>query len=249
MITNIFKNNLKLEFIDLNSNKIKIVNPNLFLNLNNLVEVWLNNNECVNNYFDGSSYSSLTTMNDNLKNCFNNCLKDDECAANMISTTTTTTTTMAATTTTTTMAATTTKMIQLEDECVPSKCEHFVNKTISKIDALNDFCRIEINKNSIDLVSLKKQFDVCLTKDDFAISLVNIEKVLDTKLNGRDEKFKKFMMEMKNEFDAALETSKCQLENTALKDEIAAIKQKLAEQQENLKKKYKKELAKEIKDK
>jgi hypothetical protein len=51
--------------------------------LNNLVEVWLDYNECVHEDFRGSHNPSLTTMDDTLKNCFDNCL-DDDCAANMI---------------------------------------------------------------------------------------------------------------------------------------------------------------------
>jgi hypothetical protein len=64
----------------------------LFFNLNHLVEVWLDGNDCVIKSFGGPYYPSLTTMNDNLKNCYKNCLNDDTCLANMIVTTTTTTT-------------------------------------------------------------------------------------------------------------------------------------------------------------
>jgi Leucine-rich repeat (LRR) protein len=97
--TNIFKNNQKLEFIGLFSNKIKMIHPNLFVNLNNLVEVWLEDNECVSNGFGGSRNPGLTTMKNTLDNCYQNCLNDAECAANMIEPSTATTSTTTTTTT------------------------------------------------------------------------------------------------------------------------------------------------------
>jgi hypothetical protein len=69
---------------------------NLFINLNNLV---------INRSFGSSDSASITLMNDTLKHCHNNCLDDEECAANVIELSTATIFTMA---TTTTVTATTT---------------------------------------------------------------------------------------------------------------------------------------------
>jgi hypothetical protein len=57
-----------------------MINPKLFTNLNKLIEVALQLNECVNSGFkqlDGS----LAKIKDGLKKCYNNCNYDDECAA------------------------------------------------------------------------------------------------------------------------------------------------------------------------
>jgi Leucine-rich repeat (LRR) protein len=76
----IFKNNNKLEFISLANNEIKMIHPQLFSNLNNLIEVLLFGNDCVNKHFEGSSSLTLSTMNNSLQNCYNNCkLIDDVC--------------------------------------------------------------------------------------------------------------------------------------------------------------------------
>jgi Leucine-rich repeat (LRR) protein len=116
---NIFKNNKKLEFISFYVNKIKMVHPKLFLNLNNLVEVLLASNECVNKDFGGSG-ESLTTLNETLNTCYSNCLDNDECAANMTETTTTT------------MVTTTAKLPQLDGKCASkTKFEIFENQTMT----------------------------------------------------------------------------------------------------------------------
>jgi hypothetical protein len=248
--TNIFKNNHKLEFIGLDSNKIKMIHPSLFLNLNYLIEVWLDNNECADKNFGGYYDPSLTFMNDNLKNCYKNCLNDEECASNVIELSTT----MATKTTTTTTK--TTELVQPDKGCVSqSKFEVFEKQTMSKFDKFNDCCRIEINKSShvSDLLNIKEV--VCLTKDD----KVNISKVFDTKLNQRDEKWSALnesMVKIKSKFNAAVETSKCQIKNefyeqeiSALKEKNALLEKKLEKQREELEKKYKEELANELTDK
>jgi Leucine-rich repeat (LRR) protein len=144
--TNIFKNNDKLEFIILSYNKIKMMNPNLFINLHHLVEIRLDGgNDCVNSNF-GDSDPSLKTLNDSLKNCYNNCLNNDECATNIIVTATTTTAL--------------TELAQPEDKFVSqSKFEEFENQTMSKFD----FYKIEINKAANELDLLNKKVNVCLT--------------------------------------------------------------------------------------
>jgi Leucine-rich repeat (LRR) protein len=76
----IFKNNLKLEVIVLYQNKIKMINPKLFQNLNNIREVHLNlGNICVDSVFKESD-KSLASLNYELKECFDNCVNDEECA-------------------------------------------------------------------------------------------------------------------------------------------------------------------------
>jgi Leucine-rich repeat (LRR) protein len=233
---NIFKNNQKLEFIELRSNEIKMIHPKLFVNLLHLIEVWLDVNDCVNLRFGGPSASALPSMNGFLKNCFDNCLNDDECASNK-------------TITTTKATKTTTEITQLKDVSISQfEFEEFENQTVSIFDALNDFCRIEINKTAEDLDSLKKQVDVCLTKDE----KVNITNDFDSKLKKRDENLSGLnqkVTELKNKFDSAFEASKCQQENIALKEKNAALEKKLEKQQEVLEEKYKKDLAKEIEDK
>jgi hypothetical protein len=259
--TNIFIKSLKLKYIFLRYNNIKMINPQLFLNLNDLVEVWLDNNECTDSDFGGSD-ESLTLMNDNLKNCHTNCLNDDECAADMIVTTTT------KTTTTTTIAPTKkTELETPEEEFVShSKFEEFENMTLSKFAALNGFCRIEINKTSEDLEFLKEHCED-----------------LDTKLQQRDEKWsalKENMMiisenfntvsqcskkvdDLQDKFDTALKTTKCQLEketcelrnsdllkrNSVLEEKNAALEKRLANDRDELEKKYKMELSKKLADK
>jgi Leucine-rich repeat (LRR) protein len=90
--TNFFKNNIKLEFIDFYNNKIKMINPSFFKTLDKLIEVDLLFNSCVDSKFKKSD-SSLSTMNEKLKVCFDNCLNDYECSSNFAGVTTTTTTT------------------------------------------------------------------------------------------------------------------------------------------------------------
>jgi hypothetical protein len=118
--------------------------------------------------------------------------------------------------------------------------ENFVSQ--SKFGAFDDFCKIEIKKTSEDLDLLKNKINVCLTKDEKH----------EAKLSGLNQT----IMEIKSKFNAALEASKCQeeknsyeLENKSLKEENAALKKKLVEQQEDLEKKYKMELARELEDK
>jgi hypothetical protein len=248
--SNIFKNNQKLEFIELRSNEIKMIHPKLFANLIKLIEVWLDGNDCVNLRFGGPSASALPSMNGFLKNCFDNCLNDEEYASNK-----TITSTMA--------TATTTEFTQPKDLSISQfEFEEFENQTMSKFAALNDFYRIEINKTSENLDLLKMQVGVCLTNDD----KVNIYKDFDIKLEQHIENctgLKQAVTEIKNKFDAALTASTCQVENAinhqknfALKDEITALKKKnaalekkLAEQRDELEKKYKIDLTKEIEDK
>jgi DNA repair exonuclease SbcCD ATPase subunit len=186
-----------------------MIHPYLFVNLNNLVEVWLDGNDCVNSSF-GAPYKSLTSMNGFLKNCYNNCLNDEECAANMTETASTTTTTMATTTTT--------ELVQPEKDCFfQSKFEIFENQTISQFDELKSFCRIEINRTSKDLDLLKSKVDVHLTEDDVAVSFLH------KKLSG----FNQTVMEMKNKFDVALDAAKCQQENIQFRKRNEALEEKI----------------------
>jgi hypothetical protein len=133
-----------VKFINLNSNKIKIINPYLFVNLNNLIDVWLDGNDCVNSNF-GITAKSLTKINDSLENCYDNCLNDEECAANII------------------VTKKVIELVQPEEEFVAqSKFEEFENKTMSKFN----FYRNKINRTANDVDLLKKKVDVCLTQAD-----------------------------------------------------------------------------------
>jgi Leucine-rich repeat (LRR) protein len=111
--TQIFKYNLKMEFIGLSENKIKKISPTLFSKLNYLIEIWLRDNKCVDSNF-GGSHLSFSFMNDTLKNCYKNCLNNDECASNVLKLSTTESTTTS-TLTTTSIIELTTDLVELEN--------------------------------------------------------------------------------------------------------------------------------------
>jgi Leucine-rich repeat (LRR) protein len=211
--SDIFKKNNKLEFIGLQSNLIKMITPKLLSNLNKLIEVWLNNNECINFDFGGFS-STLAIMNDALQNCYKNCLIDDKCAPNV------------------TESTTTTKFVEPENDCVHHlEFNDFKNLTMMTIDELEDFCSVEINKTSQNFIKLKTTIMQKLDNNEIKITRI------------------------KEKFEAALDASKCQQkldfyqdEKKVLKDEIAHLKKKLENLQDELEKKYMEGLKKELKE-
>jgi hypothetical protein len=85
-----------IQFLDLQYNKITQIESDVFtflpnlkwiylgqnkiVNLNNLFEVWLNQNECADSDF-GGIHKKFITMNETLINCYSNCLNDDDCAS------------------------------------------------------------------------------------------------------------------------------------------------------------------------
>jgi hypothetical protein len=114
--TNTFKKNRRLELINLQHNRIKILDPSLFANLNNLTEVWLNRNDCVNSDF-GESHLSLSSLKNTLGNCYDNCLNDEECASFIVN-----------------ITETTTEQQIHENECIGhSEFQEFKNQTMTKI--------------------------------------------------------------------------------------------------------------------
>jgi Leucine-rich repeat (LRR) protein len=76
----IFAQNTKLEYIDLYENQIEILNPKLFDGLVKLVYVEMRNNDCANNWI-GCNECPITTaqLSEDLSECFENCLNDEEC--------------------------------------------------------------------------------------------------------------------------------------------------------------------------
>jgi hypothetical protein len=62
----VIKNNLILEYVDFVHNKIKMINPNLFANLDYLLYVIFAENDCVNSKFVYEN-TSLTIINEKLK--------------------------------------------------------------------------------------------------------------------------------------------------------------------------------------
>ncbi len=80
---NLFQNNPKLIYLDFDSNQINSISPNLFKNLNQLKRVDFRWNQCVNQVFGCETCSQSiyeSDLDSGLSTCFQNCLKDPECA-------------------------------------------------------------------------------------------------------------------------------------------------------------------------
>ncbi len=78
---NLFQNNPKLIFLNFRWNKINSISPNLLKNLNQLKRVDFRYNQCVSKYFGCPTCSiSQSDLDSGLSTCFQNCLKDPECA-------------------------------------------------------------------------------------------------------------------------------------------------------------------------
>jgi hypothetical protein len=80
---NLFQKNPKLIFLGFDSNQINSISPNLFKNLNQLIFVDFYINKCVSKEFGCDTCSrsiSQSDLDSVLSTCFENCLKDPECA-------------------------------------------------------------------------------------------------------------------------------------------------------------------------
>ncbi len=79
---NLFQNNPKLIYLNFYANQINSINPNLLKNLNQLKRVDFRYNRCVSQEFgcDTCSPISQSALDSGLSTCFQNCLKDPECA-------------------------------------------------------------------------------------------------------------------------------------------------------------------------
>ncbi len=80
---NLFQNNQKFVYLRFWRNQINSISPNLLKNLNQLKYVQFRGNQCVNQEFgcDTCSHSiSQSDLDSVLSTCFQNCLKDPECA-------------------------------------------------------------------------------------------------------------------------------------------------------------------------
>jgi hypothetical protein len=78
---NLFQNNPKLIFLEFDRNQINSISPNLLKNLNQLKQVDFQWNQCVDKNFDcDTCLISQSDLDSGLSTCFQNCLKDPECA-------------------------------------------------------------------------------------------------------------------------------------------------------------------------
>jgi hypothetical protein len=78
---NLFQNNPKLFYLDFFGNLINSISPNLLKNLKQLKQVDFNGNQCVDQEFGCETCSiSQSDLDSGLSTCFQNCLKDPECA-------------------------------------------------------------------------------------------------------------------------------------------------------------------------
>jgi Leucine-rich repeat (LRR) protein len=78
---NLFQNNLKLIYLNFWKNQINSISPNLLKNLNQLKQVDFQYNQCVDQSFACSSCPiSQSDLDSGLSLCFQNCLKDPDCA-------------------------------------------------------------------------------------------------------------------------------------------------------------------------
>jgi hypothetical protein len=84
---NLFQNNPKLFYVDFEENEIDSISPNLFKNLNQLISVNFRYSRCVN-YFINKVFAcdtcpqsiSQSDLDSLLGTCYQNCLKDPDCA-------------------------------------------------------------------------------------------------------------------------------------------------------------------------
>jgi hypothetical protein len=78
---NLFQNNPKLIYLDFKVNEINSISPNLLKNLNQLKYVDFLSNRCVRREFGCETCSvSQSELYSGLSTCFENCLKDTDCA-------------------------------------------------------------------------------------------------------------------------------------------------------------------------
>jgi hypothetical protein len=78
---NLFQNNPKLIYLDFDENQINSISPNLLKNLKQLKQVDFNGNRCVDQSFDCETCKiSQSELDSGLSTCFQNCLKDPDCA-------------------------------------------------------------------------------------------------------------------------------------------------------------------------
>jgi hypothetical protein len=77
---NLFQNNPKLIYLEFDENQINSISPNLLKNLNKLKVVNFYRNQCVNKRFGCDWCSPISELDSGLSTCFQNCLKDPECA-------------------------------------------------------------------------------------------------------------------------------------------------------------------------
>jgi hypothetical protein len=78
---NLFQNNPKLIYLNFGANQINSISPNLLKNLNQLKRVDFWHNRCVSREFGCQTCSiSQSDLNSHLSICFQNCLKDPDCA-------------------------------------------------------------------------------------------------------------------------------------------------------------------------
>jgi Leucine-rich repeat (LRR) protein len=93
---NLFQKNPKLIYLDFRGNQIISISPNLLKNLNQLKKLDLEDSECVSRGFgcDTCSPISQSDLDSYLSECFQNCLKDPDCAtkSKLVETTVQTTT-------------------------------------------------------------------------------------------------------------------------------------------------------------
>lgn len=83
LTTDIFWNNKRLRKIGFSQNFIKIVHPTFFDGLNDIMEVNLESNVCINERF----YIKTSTdyMKHRMSHCFDNCEKDSKCSQDLSS--------------------------------------------------------------------------------------------------------------------------------------------------------------------
>jgi hypothetical protein len=137
--------------------------------LKKLVEVdFSGTNICIDANFHKSD-SSISTMNQKLQNCYNNCLMDEECKLNIEEVKT----------------ASIVKLPHHETEYVHlPEFELFKNQTLIRTADLKHFFSIEINKVAGNLMEMEKKVDSFLTSDKFISELKksdlikNIEKLV-----------------------------------------------------------------------
>jgi Leucine-rich repeat (LRR) protein len=79
---NLFQKNPKLILLDFMYNQINSISPNLLKNLNQLKRVDFRRNQCVNKEFGCETCTpiSQSELDSGLSTCFQNCLKDPDCA-------------------------------------------------------------------------------------------------------------------------------------------------------------------------
>jgi hypothetical protein len=79
---NLFQTNQKLIYLNFSYNRINLISPNLLKNLNHLIFVEFQINQCVDQGFGCETCSSISQsdLDSGLSTCFQNCLKDPECA-------------------------------------------------------------------------------------------------------------------------------------------------------------------------